>query len=99
MVVSDYKYYLEAGRNADMPPRSVNSSVEPDHAHLATTTLERSLWDIYIPEICSYSDTLPYISYNPNALALKHLTGAVYIPSHRLPLFIFCRIRHITNRI
>jgi hypothetical protein len=35
MVVGHYKYSLEAGRNADMPPRSVNFSVEPDYAHLA----------------------------------------------------------------
>jgi HAD superfamily hydrolase (TIGR01549 family) len=35
MMVGDYKYDLEAGRNANMPSCLVNFSVEPDYLHLA----------------------------------------------------------------
>jgi HAD superfamily hydrolase (TIGR01549 family) len=35
MMVGDYRYDLEAGRNAGMPSCLVNFSVEPDYVHLA----------------------------------------------------------------
>lgn len=35
MMVGDYKYDLEAGRNANMPSCLVNFSDEPDYLHLA----------------------------------------------------------------
>jgi len=35
MMVGDYRYDLEAGRNANMPSCLINFSITPDYAHLA----------------------------------------------------------------
>lgn len=40
MMVGDYKYDLEAGRNAKMPSCLINFSVEPDYSHLADYSFE-----------------------------------------------------------
>jgi HAD superfamily hydrolase (TIGR01549 family) len=40
MMVGDYRYDLEAGRNANMPSCLVNFRVEPDYAHLADYCFE-----------------------------------------------------------
>ncbi len=40
MMVGDYRYDLEAGRNANMPSCLVNYSFEPDYIHLADYRFE-----------------------------------------------------------
>jgi HAD superfamily hydrolase (TIGR01549 family) len=40
MMVGDYRYDLEAGRNANMPSCLINFSVEPDYVHLADYRFE-----------------------------------------------------------